>query len=163
MVRLGVDWAIGIEFCGGDTKFTVLNIYTPFESSANESEYLNRLAYVMACIQDNLSSRIFIVGDWNADLSDHRSTFASHLKHFCSDNGLFLSSELLLPNDSYTYTSEAWHTTSWLDHCICTSDAHNSIEDIRINYELTSFDHVPFSLCIRIGNTPSFMPASKLN
>lgn len=118
VVWLGVDWAIGLESCGGDKRSAVLNVSTPFESSENESEYLNGLAYIMAYTQNNSSSSIFIVGDWNADISDHRSIFAKHLKHFCSGNGLFFSSEMLLPNDSYTYTSEAWHTTSWLDHCM---------------------------------------------
>ena len=34
------------------------------------------------------------------------------------------------------------------------------IEDIRIHYELATFDHVPFSLCINVGNMPSFMYVS---
>lgn len=109
----------------------------------------------MAYIQDNASSSIFIVGDFNADLTDNRSLFANHLKHFCSENSLSLTSEALLPNDSYTYISEAWHTTSWLDHCICTSDAHDSILSIWINYELAISDHVPFSLLVNVGKVPS--------
>ncbi len=31
VVRLYVDWAIGIEFNCGDKKFIILNIYTPYE------------------------------------------------------------------------------------------------------------------------------------
>ena len=109
VVRLNVDWAIGVEFCCEDKKFTILNIYTPYECSDNEFEYLNRLAYIMAYIQDNASSSTFIVGDFNADLSDNRSLFATHLKDFCSENILSLASEVLLPNDSYTYISEVLH------------------------------------------------------
>lgn len=123
MVRLDVDWAIGIEFNCGDKNFIILNIYTPYECSQNEEEYLNRLACVMSFIQDNASTCFFIVGDMNADVSDGSALFAKHLMQFCFDNGLILSSKVLLPDSSYTYISEAWHTTSWLDHCICTADS----------------------------------------
>lgn len=62
----------------------------------------------------------------NADVSDGSSLFANHLMQFCSDNGLNFSSKLHLPDNSYTYISEAWHTASCLDHCICTADAHDT-------------------------------------
>ena len=118
VVRMDVDWAIGIEFNCGGKKIIILNIYTPYESSHNEDEYLNRLACVLSFIEDNASTCIYVVGDMNSDISDVNSSFAKHLKQFCTDSGLILSSKLLLPNESYTYISEAWHTTSWLDHCI---------------------------------------------
>lgn len=49
--------------------------------------------------------------------------FLQHLIQFCQDSRLNLSSKMLLPVDSYTYSSEIWRTTSWLDHC--TSDVHD--------------------------------------
>lgn len=110
VVRLGVDWAVGIEFNCHDTKFIILNIYTPYECYQNEAEYLNRLAFVGSFIQDNASTCIFVVGDMNADISDAISLFANHLTDFCTDIGLILSSKVLLPKNSYTYISEAWHT-----------------------------------------------------
>ena len=157
VVRLDVDWAIGIEFNCDDKNIIILNIYTPYECSQNEDEYLNRLAWVMSFIQDNASTCFFIVGDMNADVSDGSSIFANHLMQFCSDNGLVLSSKLLLPDSSYTYISEAWHTTSWLDHCICTADAHESLEAMSINYEFATSDHVPFSLCVNLENIPTLL------
>lgn len=103
----------------------------------------------------------FIVGDMNADISDSSSLFGNHLLQFCSDNGLILSSKVHLPANSYTYISEAWHTTSWLDHCICTADAHDSLEAMRINYEFATTDHVPFSLSINVGNLPTLLSVNK--
>ena len=70
----------------------------------------------MYFIQDNACTYFFIVGDLNADVSDNHSAFAKHIVQICSDNGLILSSKVLLPDDSYPYISDAWHTT-WLDHC----------------------------------------------
>lgn len=60
VVRLDVDWAIGIEFSGGGKRFIILNIYTPYERPQNEDEYLNRLACVMSFIQDNATTCFFI-------------------------------------------------------------------------------------------------------
>ncbi len=112
----------------------------------------------MSFIQDYPSTCFYIVGDMNTDISDGSSVFAKHLMQFCSDSGLILSSKALLPVNSYTYISEAWHTTSWLDHCICTADAHDSLEAMRIHYEFATTDHVPFSLCVNMGNLPILLP-----
>ncbi|XP_027883670.1 uncharacterized protein LOC114150994 [Xiphophorus couchianus] len=158
VIRLGVDWAIGLKFTCGDKHFIVLNIYTPYECPQNEDEFLNRLSFIMSFMQDNLSTCFFIVGDLNADVTDKHSTFATHLMQFCHSNALILSSKALLPNNSYTYISESWHTTSWLDHCICTADAHDSILGIRVNYDLATTDHIPFSLCVNMNCIPSVLP-----
>ena len=154
VVRLDVDWAIGVEFNCNDKKFIILNIYTPYECYQNEGEYLNRLACVMSFIQDCASTCIYVVGDMNADVPDVNSLFANHLMQFCSDGGLILSSKVLMPDNSYTYISEAWHTTSWLDHCICTADAHDTLDAMEINYDLATTDHIPFSMLLNFGNIP---------
>ena len=36
VIRLGVDWAIGIELCCNDKKIIILNVYTPYECMKNE-------------------------------------------------------------------------------------------------------------------------------
>lgn len=57
VIKLEVDWAIGLEFSFGNKKFIIiLNIYTPYESPKNEEVYLNRLAYLVSYIQDNPST-----------------------------------------------------------------------------------------------------------
>ena len=96
-------------------EFSILNVYTPYESQQNEDEYLNRLAFINSFISDNHSTSVLVVGDMNADLTDKRSLFAKHMLQFCDDNNLIVSSQMFLPADSYSYISEAWHTTSWLD------------------------------------------------
>ena len=105
-------------------------------------------------VQDNPSTCIFVIGDMNADVTDANSSFGKHLAQFCTDSGLILSSKVLLPNDSYTYISEAWHSTSWLDHCLCTVDAHDSIDSMDIDYDLATTDHIPFHMVLNTGNLP---------
>ena len=90
----------------------------------------------------------------NADLSDKLSMFAKHLVNFCEENNLILSSQILLPAESYTYISEAWHTTSWLDHCISTADAHAILESIEIVYEASMSDHIPVVLVLDVDSLP---------
>uniref|UniRef100_A0A3B3C5M5 Reverse transcriptase domain-containing protein n=1 Tax=Oryzias melastigma TaxID=30732 RepID=A0A3B3C5M5_ORYME len=40
------------------------------------------------------------IGDLNSDISDCASAFGNHLKQFCEDNGLTLSTGILLPEDN---------------------------------------------------------------
>ena len=63
-----------------------------------------------------------IFGKHIANLCDiDNSLFAGHIIHFCSENNFKISSCAHLPERSYTYVSERWNTTSWLDHVIARS------------------------------------------
>ena len=154
VIRLDTDWCIAVQLTIGNKGIIILNIYTPFESHQNEDEYLNRLAFINSFISECLVTSVYIVGDMNADLSDRNSMFAKHLLQFCADNSLFLSSKLLLPADSYSYISEAWHTTSWLDHCISTADAHDTLQTMELRYEATVSDHFPFIMSLETDSLP---------
>ena len=152
--RLNVYWAIGLEINCNKNNFTLINIYTPYESREFEDEFLSRLATIHSFIEDNGSSSVFVVGDFNADLSDQKSLFAKHLLQFCSDGNLILSSKIFLPDNSFTYVSEAWHTTSWLDHCFCTADAHTAIDNMDIYYGMATTDHIPIVISLNVENIP---------
>lgn len=80
--------------------------------------------------------------------------FAGHLMEFCDDSKLIISSKSLQSEDSYTYISEAWHTTSWFDHCISTCDAHNSLSYFEIMHDLSMSDHIPFMMTIDADSLP---------
>ena len=56
------------------------------------------------------------MGDGNADPMAH---FGRELAAFCSDKSLLISDiELLGDTNSFTYISDAFGMTSWLDHCV---------------------------------------------
>jgi len=93
--------------------------------------------------------------DMNADISDNNSVFAKHLNNFCTDSNSILSSRELLPAASYTYISEAWHTTSLLDHCISTAGAHAALVHIDILSNVSIVDHIPFEVSIRFDHIPA--------
>ncbi|XP_024116673.2 uncharacterized protein LOC112138347 [Oryzias melastigma] len=148
VIRLEVDWCIAIHLKLNGKECVIFNVYTPWECHHNETEFLNRLAFINCFIRDHNFLNVFIIGDLNSDISDCASTFGNHLKQFWEDNGLTLSTGILLPEDSFTHISEAWHTTSWLDHCVTSADAHASLTNMKIFYELALADHIPFGMQI---------------
>ena len=155
VIRFDVDWCIGIKIVHNDNVLIILNVYTPYECRKNEDEYLHRLAFIGSYIRESDYTSIMVMGDVNADVSDPTSIFGQHLIKFCYENKVILSTKELLPAESYTHVSEAWHTTSWLDHCISTSDAHDCIEKAEILYGLATADHIPVSLTININGLPA--------
>ncbi len=94
---MDVDWASGIELKYNDKHFVVINMYNPYESYANEPEYINRLAHVSSFIEELETTCVYIVGDLNSNVSDNNSLFTSHLHNICGDNDIILSSEDILP------------------------------------------------------------------
>ena len=157
VIRLGVVWCIAIHFTQRDKELIILNTYTPYECQHNEEDYVNKRAFISSYLQNECFTiyNIFIAGDMNADISDKRSIFANHLNHLCTDNNLILSSRELLPAESYTHISETWHTTSWLDHCLSTADAHASFAHMEILYNVSTSDHIPVKMVIRSEYIPA--------
>ncbi len=111
---------------------------------------LNRLAFISSFIESSIISSVYVIEDINADISDSNSLFSSHIVQLCQDDNLILSSEVCLPVDSYTYLSETWNTTSWLEHCISTADAHASLRYRSILYNTVTTYHIPVSVVINV-------------
>ena len=155
VIRLNVDWAIGLEVNCDGKNFIILNIYTPYESYENVDVFVSRLAFIVSFIEENNSSCIYVLGDYNADLTDKKSLFAKHMNTFANDANLVISSKQLLPDSSFTYVSEAWNTTSWLDHVVSTMDAHATIECMEICYGLATSDHIPITMVLNVNNVPT--------
>jgi len=56
----------------------------------------------------------------------------------------------LLPPSSHTFVSDVWHTTSWLDHCICPRNVFPLIDDCWIIYDSFNSDHLPLAFSINL-------------
>ena len=160
VISLDCDWICGVTVKSQSASFVILCIYLPcfLNTPEREDHYLSCLGSLHSIIEDIPTTSMFIVGDWNADILRRENSFGPHLELFCDDQKLFLSSKCLLPPDSFTYVSPAWNTTSWLDHCVSTADAHTSIQDISILYEHGTYDHLP--VCIDVAL--SFIPATTI-
>ena len=100
----------------------------------------------------------------------YNSVFGSELSTFCTEHSYVLSDvdRLGCCSDSFTFLSEAHGTTSWIDHCVSTEQAHSSITDVNICYDMQSSDHFPISICIDVNYVPRLdcayiPPQSRLN
>lgn len=154
-LKFDLDWVVGIQVEFENRKFVILNVYMPHQSPENEEEYLCKLGQLTSIIDELETTSISLIGDFNANILSSTSLFVNHLNLFCDDNNLILSSKKYLPNDSFTYVSESWHTVSWLDHCISTNDMHKAVVKMEILYSLASTDHIPFAVNLDINCVPS--------
>ena len=73
------------------------------------------------------------------------------MKDFCCNEGLLISDIILCDDDTFTFYSEAHHSTSWLDHVLTTSSAHCLIDNIWVEYGMISSDHHPIVTRISVN------------
>ena len=106
--------------------------------------YLSKLQCIIA---SSNTPYVFILCNFNADIQS-TSIFRAELIDFCDNNELcFIDKEMLFP-DTFTYTSQAHGTTSWLDHCITTMSGQSIISHVSIIDNVVCSDHFP--LCIEV-------------
>ena len=72
------------------------------------------------------------------------------MKDFCSDTGMVISDEAMFAGDTFTQLSERWQSTSWLDHCLSTSDGRILITTMHVQYSISCRDHIPLIVDISI-------------
>ena len=165
-MNFGLDWVTGISLSlPNEDVFYILTVYMPYNSSENEDEFLEKLGILVSLVNDIDSPFIWIVGDFNAHIGNSPSNFGRYLIDTCIENDLVFSSKILLPFDSFTYISDMWNSTSWLDHCISTESSHDRICNFSVEYELADSDNFPISFQIQINsaiesklssNTPTY-------
>ena len=114
-----------------------------YESQENEDLFLDQLSTLHTIVDSLDSSCITIVGDFNSNVSNENSIFSHHLDTFCTMYEYTWSSKNHLPPDTFTYISDAWGSTSWLDHCITSSDCDNIIKNMYVLQDIYESDHLP--------------------
>ena len=94
----------------------------PYCYIENLDEFTAHLSKLDNIITTANTPYVYVIGDFNADLNkDH--LFGSELASFCADMNLIISDTAHLKG-GYTFVSSAHNTTSWLDHVVCTTNAH---------------------------------------
>ena len=91
---------------------------------------------------------VYIIGDFNANISRDTNFGRELKKEFCSVNSLVISDVKLMNSDTITFLSSAHSTTSWLDHCVSTTTGHRIIENVNVSYDYISSDHFPMTIII---------------
>ena len=152
-INFGFDWITGISLnLPNENVFYIITVYLPYNSHENEDEFLEKLGILISVINDIDSPYIWVLGDFNAHIGESPTNFGNHLSKACEENDLTISDKLLLPSNSFTFISDMWDSTSWLDHCISTKTAHDLIQNMRIEYDLAAQDHIPVSFELKINS-----------
>ena len=147
------DWVVSIEIAYDNKQMFIFNVYLPCDKQENEEEFIDRLAKLHNLVAECDSSCIAIVGDFNANVRNN-ANFAALLNEFCQQFRYVWSSRNILPNDTYTYVSDAWGSFSWLDHCISTEDGNRTITGAHVDYGAMQSDHIPVILYLNLQLAP---------
>jgi exonuclease III len=151
----GNTWSIALQCTNAQQdSITIVNVYLPCDTYENVDLYSECLGSLSAFISD-ISSKFVIVGDFNCDPRSV-SPCGGLLAGFCLDEQLELA-DSCLPSGTYTYVSDAWHTTSWIDHCLVSQSARCLPTNFSVSLSSTSSDHLPlvFDIGFDFRVTPS--------
>ena len=88
---------------------------------------------------------ICFVGDFNAGTTN---TFGGLLDDVCMENDFIISDYALLPQDTFTYISDAHNTTSWIDHFVSFS-VHQAKFNMDVLTECIISDHRAVAVSIQ--------------
>ena len=119
---------------------------------------MSLLGDVHTIADEHPTSSVIIMGDWNSNVISG-SVFGRELENFCTEYKYIISDMELLGRNSGTFTfySESHHVTTWIDHCVCSWQAHTSISDINILCDIQCSDHFPMSLSLNIECIPRLL------
>lgn len=134
---------IGLTVDLDGSTMTLVNVYLPYCCEANTDKYLEYLGNLSVICENHQNPNLCILGDFNASSTN---MFGSIFKSFCQDQNLILSDDILLPNGTFTYVSEAHGSCSWIDHCVSSSATHKSINKIEVLHNFITSDHRPLSV-----------------
>lgn len=153
-IKFEFSWIVGVKVTIDKKIMYILNVYLPYDSPENEEEFVCRLSNLHVIVEDLDCTCINIVGDFNSNILNKPSKNAINLQEYCDFMNYRWSSKHFLPNDSFTYVSEAWGTPSWLDHCISSTDGFNAIANMNILKDFILSDHFPLMVNFKINYIP---------
>ena len=158
-IYFNLDWIVGISITVGNKKHVILCVYLKTASGGqgeHKEMFQGQLEELKLIINDLDTTSVTIIGDWNADLIKPNHPHGPLLRQFSGESGLLLSSDQMLPSNSFTFISEMrLGVTSWLDHCLSTQDGHNINSNMYIDYELSIRDHIPLVMNLNLDQLPS--------
>ncbi|VVC93520.1 unnamed protein product [Leptidea sinapis] len=99
---------------------------------------------MVALIEEESVEAVYVLGDFHA----HPGTrFGGELQSFWTVIRLqiwYLCVDIeLLPTNTHTYASEAHGSRRWLDHCVATSAARDTVRTVHVEYGVYWSDHLP--------------------
>ncbi|KAL0850724.1 hypothetical protein ABMA28_006666 [Loxostege sticticalis] len=132
-----------IKIVHKERSLLVVSVYMPTDSSENIPEFTECLSEISAIVESSGVEYVYILGDFNAHPGER---FGCELINHCTEQCWSCVDLDLLPANTYTFVSEAHGCRRWLDHCIVTSAARNSVTHVSVVYDTFWSDHYPVVL-----------------
>lgn len=144
------DRYIAVKINLDGRNILVFSVYMPCDHRDNLTDFTNCLAGMNAVIDDNNIEAAFILGDFNAHPT---ADFGDELFNFCSEQNMICADVRKLGIDSGTFTfmCEASGSRRWLDHCVTTGAAWNTISSIWVDNNVRWSDHFPLYVVTNIA------------
>lgn len=142
---------VAIKVVVNDRSFLVFSVHMPVNSADNLVEFTDCLSEICAIIESTNISAVFMLGDFNASPTE---LFGREILKFCTDQNWRCADFELLGSMSGTYTfiSDVHGTTSWLDHCLVTESAWQSVVSVRVlDQQVVWSDHFPLEVKCNIS------------
>ena len=100
---------MGLEVAHTKEKLCFTNVYLPYQCPDNYDLYVEYLGKLSAIVEDCHSTKIAIIGDFNAAVG---TTFEDELLELCTHHELFISDyeKYGRTSNQFTYVSDA-HST----------------------------------------------------
>lgn len=151
--------AIKVEL--GQKSFLVFSIYMPTDCVVNLPEFTDCLSLVSAIINSEHIESAYLLGDFNAHPGQ---LFFNELKDFCAESEWICADvELLgLSADTYSFISDANGSRRWLDHCLATESAKQTIVKVEIKYDVLWSDHFPLVIYCDLDNIKAKLPLNNI-
>ena len=143
---------LSMQIDTGQHCINIFNVYMPCDHPDNHDEFLELLSHLSTAVEESETLHIAMIGDFNANIHPGAHTlFGNELKRFCREEILSISDAKLCPPNTYTFFSEAHHSVSWLDHCVCNANLHSAVRDVSVLYDYVTSDHMPVHITFDLG------------
>ncbi|XP_045534705.1 uncharacterized protein LOC123721148 [Papilio machaon] len=129
----------------------VFSVYMPTKSRHNLPIFTEVLSEINAIVESNNTQTVFILGDMNAHPGQ---LFYSELSSFCGERSWLCADVEFLGFDSSSFTFyDTYHGTgSWLDHCVVSQAAWQTVVNVGIVEDIFVSDHLPIFLESKLGD-----------
>ena len=128
------------------SELCLINVHLTDCSRDNTDEILAYLVKLRQLYEELQCRNICFVGDFNAGATN---TFGGLLENFCMENDFIISDYALLPQDTFTYISDAHNPTSWIDHFVSSSSVHQAMFNMEVLTECIISDHRDVAVSIQ--------------
>ncbi|XP_061729061.1 uncharacterized protein LOC133533986 [Cydia pomonella] len=126
-----------------DRSILVFSVYMPVNATDNLPIFTKCLSEIHAILDDNSDvEAVYVLGDFNAHPAE---LFYRELEQFCLEQDWCCVDVDMLGymSNTYTYISEAHGCHRWLDHCIVTKSARQTVRNITVRQDVYWSDHYP--------------------